>query len=215
MTIRLLLADDHKILRDGLKEAINREKDMELVGEAENGRQAIRFAQELRPELVIMDISMPDLNGIEAARQLLKIHPDQKIIALSMHSDKHYVMGMFRSGVSGYILKSNAFEELAQAIRQVMAGHSYISAQITDILITAALNNDSDADHDDMDDLTSREIEILQFIAEGRNTDYMADTLNISKRTVEIHRKNLRKKLKLNTIAELTRYAIKKGIISL
>ncbi|MCG8685625.1 MAG: response regulator transcription factor [Desulfobacterales bacterium] len=211
--IRLLLVDDHKILRDGLKQAIALEKDMALVGEADNGREALVIAGETQPDVIIMDVSMPDLNGIEASRQIIKNHPDQKIIALSMHDDKRYVMGMFKAGVSGYLLKTNAFEHLAEAVRQVAAGHSYISSNVAGTLIRSAL--DHEGAPDEAEELSSREIEILQLIAEGKNTEYMADILHISKRTVENHRRNLRKKLKLDTTAELTRYAIKKGIISL
>ena len=211
--IRLVLVDDHKILRDGLKQAIGREKDMVLVGEADNGRDAMVIAGQTRPDVIIMDVSMPDLNGVEASRQIINNHPDQKIIALSMHDDKRYVMGMFKAGVSGYLLKTNAFEQLADAVRQVAAGHSYISSNIAGTLIRSAL--DKEDAPDDSDELSSREIEILQLIAEGKNTEYMAEVLHISKRTVENHRRSLRKKLKLHTIAELTRYAIKKGIISL
>lgn len=211
--IRLLLVDDHQILRDGLKQAISREEDMVLVGEADNGRDALVVTREAQPDVIIMDVSMPDLNGVEASRQIIKNNPDQKIIALSMHDDKHYVMGMFKAGVSGYLLKTNAFEQLAEAVRQVAAGHSYISSQIAGTLIRSALDNDDLPE--EADELSSREIEILQLIAEGKNTEYMSDKLHISKRTVENHRQSLRKKLGLNTIAELTRYAIKKGIISL
>ena len=211
--IRLLLVDDHKILRDGLKQSIELETDMVLVGEADNGREALEKARDTGPDVIIMDVSMPDLNGIEASRQIIKEFPDQKIIALSMHGDRHYVMGMFKAGVKGYLLKTNAFDELAEAVRKVAAGHAYISAQITGILIKSALNGDLFVE--DIDALSPREIEILQLIAEGKNTEYMADKLNISKRTVENHRQSLRKKLRLNTIADLTRYAIKKGIVSL
>lgn len=211
--IRLLLVDDHRILRDGLKQAIDLETDMVLAGEAANGRDAIEITREIQPDVIIMDVSMPGLNGIEATRQIIKNHPDQKIIALSMHNDKHYVMGMLKAGVSGYLLKTNAFEELAKAVRKVVNGHSYVSSQITGILIKSALDRDEYPDLPD--ELSSREIEILQLIAEGKNTEYMANTLHISKRTVENHRLSLRKKLKLDTIAELTRYAVKKGIITL
>lgn len=212
--IRLLLADDHEILRDGLSEAIDREPDMELVGQAENGRQALILVDKLAPDIVIMDISMPDLNGIEATRQLTKKHPELKIIALSMYEDRHYVLGMFKAGVCGYILKTNPFEQLAYAIRQVSAGHCFVSAQLTGILVKSAMDKDQDI-ADDIEKLTSREIEVLQLIAEGRKNDYMSAQLNISKRTIEIHRKNVRKKLKLNTVAELTRFAIKKGLTPL
>lgn len=214
--IRLLLVDDHKILRDGLKQAVEQEKGMVVAGEADNGRTALRLCRECRPDVIIMDISMPDLNGIEATKQIIKQYPDQKIIALSMHADRHYVMGMLKAGVLGYILKTNAFEELAKAVKQVVSGHAYVSSQITGIVIRSAVEDTGvRGEAPCSDDLSSREIEVLQMIAEGRNTVYMAKQLNISKRTVEIHRQNLRKKLKLSTVAELTRYAIKTGVVSL
>jgi len=213
--IRLLLVDDHKILRDGLKKAIGQESDMILVGEAENGRTAFKLARETLPDVIIMDISMPDLNGIEAARQIIRQNRDQKIIALSMHADKHYVLGMLKAGVKGYILKTNAFEELAQAVRIIMKGQPFISRELTGIVVKSAVTNLQCDTAKNSETLTSREIEILQLIAEGKNSDYMAVELNISRRTIEVHRRNLKKKLKLNTIADLTRYAIKTGIISL
>ena len=213
--IRLLLVDDHKILRDGLKKAIGQESDMIFVGEAENGRIAFKLARETLPDVIIMDISMPDLNGIEAARQIIRQNRDQKIIALSMHADKHYVLGMLKAGVKGYILKTNAFEELAQAVRIIMKGQPFISRELTGIVVKSAVTNLQCDTAKNSETLTSREIEILQLIAEGKNSDYMAVELNISRRTIEVHRRNLKKKLKLNTIADLTRYAIKTGIISL
>ncbi len=213
--IRLLLVDDHKILRDGLKKAIDQESDMILVGEAENGRTALQLARETLPDVIIMDISMPELNGIEAARQIIRQNCDQKIIALSMHADKHYVLGMLKAGVKGYILKTNAFEELAQAVRIIMKGQPFISRELTGIVVKSAVTNLQCDTAKNSETLTSREIEILQLIAEGKNSEYMAAELNISRRTIEVHRRSLKKKLKLNTIADLTRYAIKTGIISL
>ena len=212
--IRLLLVDDHQILRDGLKKAIQQEPDFELAGEADNGREALVLSQEIKPDIIIMDVSMQGLNGIEASRQIIKQNPGQKIIGLSMHSDRHYVMGMLKAGVCGYILKTNAFEELAQAVRKVFSGESYVSSQITGIIIDSAIGTPSGPITDGKEELSSREIEILQLIAEGKNTAYMAGQLNISKHTVENHRQSLRNKLKLNTIADLTRYAIRKGIVS-
>ncbi|WP_028581735.1 response regulator [Desulfogranum japonicum] len=213
--IHLLLVDDHKLLLDSLSEAIGREKDLEVVGQADNGREALVLAEKLRPDVIVMDISMPELNGIEATRQIIRQIPKQKILTLSMHADKHYVMGMFRAGVAGYILKTNAFDELAFAIRQVHGGNFYVSPEITGVVVTSALEMTPEKAVAREGDLSSREMEILQLIAEGKNSEYMADTLHISKRTVEIHRQNLRKKLGLNTVAELTRYAVKIGIVSL
>ncbi len=212
--IQILLVDDHKMLLHSLKEAIDQEPDLNVIALAENGRKAVKLTLKHTPDIIIMDISMPGLNGIEAVRQIIKERPQQKILTLSMHADKHYIMGMLRAGVSGYVLKTNAFEELAHAIRQVAEGNFYVSPEITNVVVNTAIN-DTNSPGAEEKKLSSREMEVLQFIAEGKNNSYMADKLNISKRTVEIHRQNLRKKLGIDTVAELTRYAIKKGIVSL
>ncbi len=212
--IRILLVDDHKMLLHSLKEAIDQEADLSVAAWAENGREAVKHAREYDPDIIIMDISMPELNGIEAVRQIIREKPQQKILTLSMHTDKHYIIGMLRAGVSGYVLKTNAFEELACAIRQVAEGNFYISPEITGVVIDTAIN-DANTPGREEKELSSREVEVLQFIAEGKDSSYMADKMNISKRTVEIHRQNLRKKLGIDTVAGLTRYAIKKGIVSL
>ncbi len=212
--IRILLVDDHKMLLHSLKEAIDQEADLRVVAQAENGRQAVKLTRKYDPDIIIMDISMPELNGIEAVRQIIKERPKQKILTLSMHADKHYIMGMLRAGVSGYVLKTNAFEELAHAIRQVAEGNFYVSPEITGVVIDTAIN-DTNTPGIEEKELSSREVEVLQLIAEGKDNSYMAEKMNISKRTVEIHRQNLRKKLGIDTVAELTRYAIKRGIVSL
>ncbi len=212
--IQILLVDDHKMLLHSLKEAIDQEAGLSVVAQAENGRKAVKLALKYDPDIIIMDISMPELNGIEAVRQIIKERPQQKILTLSMHADKHYIMGMLRAGVSGYVLKTNAFEELAHAIRQVAEGNFYVSPEITGVVIDTAIN-DTNTPGIEEKELSSREVEVLQFIAEGKDNTYMAEKMNISKRTVEIHRQNLRKKLGIDTVAELTRYAIKRGIVSL
>ncbi len=212
--IQILLVDDHKMLLHSLKEAIEREAGLSVVAQAENGREAVKRAQKYDPDIIIMDISMPELNGIEAVRQIIREKPQQKILTLSMHADKHYIVGMLRAGVSGYVLKTNAFEELAYAIRQVAEGNFYVSPEITGVVIDTAIN-DANAPGTEEKELSSREVEVLQFIAEGKDNSYMADKMGISKRTVEIHRQNLRKKLGIDTVAELTRYAVKRGIVSL
>ncbi len=212
--IQILLVDDHKMLLHSLKEAIDQEAGLSVVALAENGREAVKLALKYNPDIILMDISMPELNGIEAVRQIIKERSQQKILTLSMHADKHYIMGMLRAGVSGYVLKTNAFEELAHAIRQVARGNFYVSPEITGVVIDTAIN-DTNIPATEEKELSSREVEVLQLIAEGKDSSYMADKMNISKRTVEIHRQNLRKKLGIDTVAELTRYAIKKGIVSL
>ncbi len=213
--ITILLADDHKILRHGLKQAIDNEEDMQVIAEARDGRTALKLTLEKNPDVIIMDVSMPDLNGMEASRQILAEHPDVKIIALSMHSERHYIMGMLKAGVSGYILKTNAFDELAAAVRSVTTGKAYLSREITGLVIESAVKVNSGTPVTDSEKLSSREIEVLQLIAEGKTTAYMADHLNISRKTVETHRQNLKKKLNLKSIAELTKFAIKEGITSL
>ncbi len=212
--IRILLVDDHKMLLHSLKKAIGQEAGLSVVAQADNGREAVKLSRECDPDIIIMDISMPELNGIEAVRQIIKERPQQKILTLSMHADKHYIMGMLRAGVSGYLLKTNAFEELAYAIRQVAGGNFYVTPEITGVIIDTAIN-DAGVPSIKEKELSSREVEVLQFIAEGKDSSYMADKMNISRRTVEIYRQNLRKKLGIETVAELTRYAIKRGIISL
>ena len=215
MPYRILLADDHKIIRDGLRSLLEKETDMVVAGEAENGRKALQLTRKLNPDVIIMDVSMPDLNGIDAARQILGEQPGVKVVALSMHSEKQFVEGMLRAGVSGYLLKDTAFEELVKAIRIVCANKKYLSPDITDIVLQDYLH--PAAANDDKPDvlLTNREREVLQLIAEGRTTRKTADKLHISIKTVETHRKNIMEKLNLRTVAELTKYAVREGITSL
>ena len=215
MPYRILLADDHKIIRDGLRSLLEKETDMVVAGEAENGRKALQLTRKLDPDVVIMDVSMPDLNGMDAARQILSEQPGVKIVALSMHSEKLYVEGMLKAGVSGYLLKDTAFEELVKAIRVVCAGKKYLSPDITDIVLQDYLHPAATTDDQPAISLTTREREVLQLIAEGRATRQIADKLHISIKTVETHRKNIMEKLGLRTVAELTKYAVREGITSL
>ncbi len=214
MTIRVMLADDHTVFRDGLRHLIEKEAAMEVVGEAENGRKAVRLAEELSPDIIIMDITMPDLNGIEAARQLLSLKPDVKVIALSMHSDRRFVLGMLEAGAVGYLLKDCAFGELAAAIRQVATGHTYLSPKIADVVVKGYLDN-KPASPSAADLLTPREREILQLLAEGLSVKEIAAHVFLSIKTVETHRTKIMQKLKMRSIAELTKYAIREGLVSL
>ncbi len=215
MSIKIILADDHQIVRQGLRTLLTAEPDMEVVAEADNGRAVLKLAQELSPQVVIMDISMPDLNGIEATRQILAESPGVKVIALSMHSDSLFVLNMLRAGASGYLLKDCALEELVKAIRTVVALKTYLSPGVSDIVIKDFVCGRAPGDNSAFSVLTAREREVLQLMAEGRNTNQIADNLCISIKTVEAHRKQMMNKLGLHSVAELTKYAIRQGLTSL
>jgi DNA-binding NarL/FixJ family response regulator len=215
MSIRVLLADDHKIFRDGLRTLIEKEAGMEVVAEAENGRKAVKLAEKLSPNVIIMDVSMPDLNGIEATRKIIAGTSNVKVIALSMHSDRRFVLGMLEAGASAYLLKDCAFAELVSAIRQVAAGNTYLSPKIADVVVKGYLNKVSDTSLTTRTILTSREREILQLLAEGLSAKEIAAHLNLSIKTIETHRRNIMEKLEIHTIAELTKYAIREGLVAL
>ncbi len=213
--IKIVIADDHKITRQGLRSLLEKEPDMEVVAEAEEGRTAVRLAAEIKPDVIIMDVSMPDLNGMEASRQIVNKLPAIKIIALSMHSDNLFVTEMLKSGVSGYLLKDCAFEELAGAIRSVMDGKMYLSPSISGLVVNGYLNRISGPETAGSEVLSGREREILQMIAEGRTTKQIALKLHISVKTVETHRRKIMVKLNIFNIAEPTKYAIRKGLTAL
>lgn len=215
MKIRIIIADDHAIVRNGLRSLIEHELDMEVIAEADNGRDAVRIALELEPDVVIMDIAMPDLNGIEATRQIITALPRIKIIALSMHADKRYVMEMLKAGASGYILKDNAYEELARAIRTVLKNHTYLSPQVTETVIGDYVQLALAANGSVFSLLSAREREVLQLLAEGSSTVQIADCLSIGVKTVETYRQHIIEKLEIRSIAELTKYAIREGLTSL
>jgi DNA-binding NarL/FixJ family response regulator len=202
-------------MREGLRTLIEKQSDMKVVAEAENGRTAVQLAQKLVPEVVVMDIGMPDLNGIEATRQILANNPEVKVIALSMHSAKRFVVEMLKAGSSGYLLKDCAFEELALAIRTVIANKVYVSPGITDMMIKDYVYNLSKTEFSVTSILTSREREVLQLLAEGKTTKQIALSLNVSVKTIETYRQQLMHKLNLHSVAELTKYAIREGITSL
>ena len=214
MSIRIVLADDHKILRAGLRAMIVEQPDMEVVGEAENGRMAGDLARALSPDVVVMDIGMPDLNGIEATRQIVAEIPGVKIIGLSMYSDRRYVAGLFGAGASGYLLKDIEFEELIKAIQAVVAGQVYVSSGVTSVVIEDYVHRISGTEGG-ASGLTSREREVLQLMVEGWSTKQIAYELEVSIKTVESHRHRVMKKLDLHNIADLTKYAIRAGMTSL
>jgi DNA-binding NarL/FixJ family response regulator len=215
MSIRILLADDHKITRQGLRSLLDNQPDIEVVAEAEEGRAAVRLMRELAPNVVIMDVSMPDLNGMEATRQIVAEFPNVKVVALSMHKDAQFVIEMLRSGASGYLLKECAFEELERAIRTVAANKTYLSPSISSVGVDDYLHRLSKADFSNSEVLTDREREVLQLLTEGKSTKQIALKLHISNKTVETHRRQIMNKLDIHTVAELTKYAIRKGLTSL
>jgi DNA-binding NarL/FixJ family response regulator len=216
MSIKILLADDHEIVRQGLRLLIEKQSDMEVVAEAKEGRTAVRLVRKLLPDVVVMDVSMPDLNGMEAARQITREFDDVKVVALSMHWDSLFVTEMLQSGASGYLLKDCAFAELALAIRTVVAGKTYLSPSITGVVVDDYLHHlPKKADFSGLDVLSNREREVLQLIAEGKSTKQIALHLHISAKTVETHRQNIMNKLDIRSVAELTKYAIRKGLTSL
>lgn len=212
---RVLLVDDHKILREGLRTLLEQEDDIHIIGEADNGRASVKLASELAPDLVIMDLAMPDLNGIDATRRITEADPNARVLALSMHSDGRYVRGMLQAGARGYILKDCAAEELTRAIRTVMAGQLYVSPGVTGTLVKDYIRRSSASEHDEIAALTHREREVLQMLAEGGSTAHIAAELHLSVKTVETHRKRIMDKLGLRSIAELTKYAIREGITAL
>lgn len=215
MGIRIVLVDDHKIMRDGLRSLLEKLPGVEVVGEAENGRMAVGMVRDRAVDLVIMDVGMPDLNGIDATRQVLAMAPRVKVLALSMHSDKRYVGEMFRAGASAYLLKDCAFEELADAIEVVLAGRAYISPQIAGSLVREFVSHPATDERSPYEILTPREREVLQLLAEGKMVKQIAAHLNISSKTVETHRHQIMSKLNVSNLAELIKYAVREGLTSI
>ncbi len=215
MSTKLIIADDHRIIHDGLKPMLDSQPDIEVVALADTGRKAVELTQELKPDLVIMDISMPDLNGVEATLQIVPQCPEVKIIALSMNSDRQYVKRMLEAGASAYLTKDCSLEELVNSIRIVAAGKKYLSPEISSIVIDESLNHSSRTGSSASSELTMREREVLQFLAEGKSVNEIAAKLILSIKTVHTHRKNIMEKLDLYSIAELTKYALMEGLTSL
>jgi two-component system response regulator NreC len=214
MTIKILIADDHQIMREGLRTMLEKEHDIKVVGEAEDGRMTHRLAQELIPDVIIMDVAMPDLNGIEATRQIIADLPGVKIIALSMHDDRRFVLNMLKAGAAGYMLKDCAFKDLAKAIRVVMSNKTYLSDEIADIVVKDYLASSTPAGSSVFQLLSPREREVLQLLAEGKTSALIGESLHISVKTVETHRQQIMVKLKIKSVAELTKYAIREGLTS-
>ena len=215
VSITVVLADDHRIMREGLRALLEKELDMEVVGAADTGRSAVELAGTLQPDVVVMDMTMPDLNGIEATRQVVAVNPAIKVLALSMHSDKRFVAGALGAGASGYLLKDCALAELVRAIRIVVGGQTYLSPSIASMVVQSYTRRLQDTDSSLLSTLTPREREVLQLIAEGRSVKEIAHTLHLSVKTVETHRQQTMNKLGIRTVAELTKFAVREGLTSL
>ena len=214
MTVKIILADDHRILREGLRALLDKKAGMEVVAEAEDGKTTVKLTHELKPDVVIIDISMPDLNGIDATRQIVNASPHVKVIALSMHSDRKFVREMLSAGASGYLLKDSAFEELDTALATVVNNQTYLSPRIADTVIRDYLGKIDTGESGVSPSLSTREREVLQLLAEGRTTKEIASKLCLSIKTIETHRKQIMDKVGLSSVAELTKYAIRTGIAS-
>jgi two-component system response regulator NreC len=212
MNIKVLIADDHQIVREGLRSMLEKETWIKVVGEAEEGRTTLRLARELTPDVIIMDVAMPDLNGIEATRQILAELPTIKVIALSMHDDRRFILNMVKAGAKGYLLKDSAFKDLVKAIRVVVANKTYLSSEITDIVVKDYLATSTSQESSAFYLLSPREREVLQLIAEGMTTNQIGEHLHVSIKTVETHRAQLMAKLEVKGVAELTKYAIREGL---
>lgn len=207
--IKILLVDDHRVLREGLRSLFAKEVDFEVVGEADDGREALLLTEELQPDVVLMDLSMPNLNGIEATRQIRRYHPDVRVVILSMYADEMYVYQALQAGASGYVLKQGSASEASQAIRAVYCGRAFFSAQISDTVFDNYVQRAKNFDHAEPPELlTSREWEVLQPLAEGMTNRDIAKKLGISVKTVERHRSNMMSKLGLSNKTELIRYAL-------
>jgi len=215
MSVKIILADDHRIMREGLRALLEKQSGMEVIAEAEDGRTTVDLAHELKPDVVVIDISMPDLNGIDATRQIISASPHIKVIALSMHSDRKFVREMLTAGASGYLLKDSAFEELGAALAAVINNQTYLSPKIADTVVRDYLGKIDTTESKTSPTLTHREREVLQLLAEGRTTKEIASKLCVSIKTIETHRKQIMEKVGLKSVAELTKYAIREGLTSL
>lgn len=214
--ITVLLAEDHTIVRKGIRSLLDAESDIDVVAEAENGRDAVEKAEQIHPDIVVMDHSMPILNGLEAMRQILQRQPDIKVLILTMHTNEEYVFQFLQAGAAGYLVKQSAPGELVAAIRAVFQGQSFLSPSISKAVIDEYVRQaGATAITDSLDTLTPREREVLQLMAEGYTMREIGEQLHISIKTAGVHRTNILQKLHLTSMTDLTRYAIRKGIISL
>jgi DNA-binding NarL/FixJ family response regulator len=214
MSVTIILADDHAIMRDGLQAIITSQSDYTVVAHAASGGQAVALAGQLCPDVVIMDIGMPDLNGVEATRRVLRADPKVRVVALSTYNDRHFVKAMMDVGARAYVVKSSATEYLLTAVREVLAGKIYLCPEVADFLQPNSAAVAGQSKSVIPADLTSREVEILQLVAEGHSSRGISEKLGIAEDTVDVHRRNIMRKLDRHNVAELTRYAIRTGLTS-
>ena len=215
MSVRLLLVDDHKMMREGLAALLHDVPDIQIVGEANDGREAIDLIRTLHPDVVVMDVGMPELNGVEATRRIRAEFEGVRVIALSTHTDKRYVHHMLEAGANGYVLKISAHEELIRAVRAASQGRTYLSPEIAGLVVERSTSTNAGRDMSVYSTLSSREREVLQLVAEGKTSAETAKEMHISVKTVETHRRNIVQKVGLHGTAELTKYAIREGLTSL
>lgn len=211
--MRILLVDDHELMREGLRSILEKEEDVEIVGEASGGREAVALARSLDPDVVVMDVGMKDLNGIDATRQLRKESPEIQVIALSSHSDRRYVSAMLEAGACGYVLKANAYADLRRALQAARQHKTYLCAEVTQGVVDASLVGSRDAPAPSA--LTEREREVLQLLAEGHSSPQIGRRLFIATSTVETHRRSIMRKLGIHSVADLTKWAIREGLTDL
>ncbi len=214
MKIKVLIADDHQLFREGLINLLSQSQEINLVSHADNGKDAYEKAIIYSPDVILMDISMPVMGGEEATGLVKKQMPDVKVIALTMHSDKHYIKSMLEAGVDGYLFKNCTYNQLIDAIKTVSSGKKYLSGDITETLINDYLNKETEKESN-QSELTERELDVLKLYAEGKTTREISDTLFVSIKTVGTHRQHIMEKLDIKTTVEMIKYALKKGIITL
>jgi DNA-binding NarL/FixJ family response regulator len=214
MTISVILADDHRLMREGLRSLLSVEDDIQVVGEASDGREAVRLAKALCPDVAVMDIGMQQLNGIEATRQIRAHTQGTRVLALSTHSDKRYVLAMLQAGAAGYVLKSAAGEDLVSALRSVQKGDCYLSPAVAGSVVGRCIGS-IPVEQYVREELGAREREVVQLIAEGYTSKEIGRSLHISVKTVESHRRNIMRKLEMHSVAALTKYAVRQGLTAL
>jgi len=213
--IRIILADDHDVVRAGIRGILAKQTTIEVIGEASNGREALQMARDLRPNIVVMDIAMPELNGLEATRQIVAAEVDVKVLILSMHSSRQFVSEVLKAGASGYLLKNNALKELPIAIAAVASGKVYLSPGVAELVVEDYVRHVPATGKVAFSTLSAREREVLQLLAEGKTSKEIANALSVSVKTVESHRSQIMDKLGIRTVAELTKFAVREGLTPL